>query len=134
MSSVLQRLISNPKQLFFIDGLGALVSAFFLGVVLVRLHETIGMQLNILYFLAILPIFFAMYSFSCYFFLADNHRTFLRGIAFANLLYCCITLSLVVYYYNSLTVLGLTYFLVELIIVGVIIAIEFKASKDGGLL
>ena len=129
MPSLVQKTTSNSKQLFLVDGFGALVSAFFLGVVLVYFQEAIGMRLNILYFLAILPVFFAMYSFSCYFLLKKNHRTFIRVIAYANLLYCCLTLSLVVFYYESLTSLGLTYFFVEIIIVGIIIGIQFKASS-----
>lgn len=131
MSSLFQRLIANPKQLFLIDGLGALVSAFFLGIVLVQLQPLIGIQLNVLYFLAILPIFLAIYSFSCHYFLKNNHLLFLKGIAIANLLYCCLTLVLVVFYFKSLTVLGLTYFLVEILIVSVIIGFELKASIAG---
>ena len=57
---------SNPKKLFLIDGLGALVSAFFLGVVLVRLESFFGIPPFILYFLAFLPCLFAAYDFFCY--------------------------------------------------------------------
>lgn len=125
----LQTLITNPKKLFLIDGIGAFLSAFFLGVVLVNLQKYIGLPKNILYVLAIIPVFFAVYSFSCYFFLKKNQNPFLKGIAIANLLYCCTTISLLIYFYQSLTILGLVYFILELLIVVAIIRLELKAAR-----
>lgn len=116
------------KKLFLIDGIGALVSAFFLGVVLIGLQEKIGMPKSMLYFLATLPVFFAVYSFTCYFFLKENQKPFLRGIAILNLMYCFLTIGLLFLYDHNLTLLGWTYFVVELIILFVLICIEFKAS------
>ena len=129
MPSQLQALITNPKKLFLIDGIGAFVSAFFLGVVLVSLQKYIGLPKNILYVLAIIPVFFAVYSFSCYFFLKKNQSRFLKDIAIANLLYCCTTISLLIYFYQSLTILGLVYFILELLIVVAIIRLELKAAQ-----
>lgn len=128
MPSLLRKLTSNPKELFLIDGIGALVSILFLGVVLVWLEDKIGMPKNVLYILASLPIFFAIYSFSCYFFLKNNWKPFLKGIAILNLLYCFLTIGLLFFLDHNLTFLGWTYFIIELIILGFLIAIEFKAS------
>ena len=36
----------TPKKLFLIDGIGAVLSAFLLGVVLVKLQSLIGMPTN----------------------------------------------------------------------------------------
>ena len=126
---MLQKLIKNPKRLFLIDGIGAVVSAIFLGIVLVWLEDKIGMPLKVLYFLAILPVFFAIYSFSCYFFLKDNEKPYLRGIAILNLLYCFLTISLLFRYDHNLTFLGWTYFIMELLVLAILIVIEFKASS-----
>ena len=117
------------KRLFLIDGFGALVSALFLGVVLVGLGDKIGMPKNVLHLLAILPIFFAIYSFSCYFFLKRDSRLFLKGIAALNLLYCCLTIGLLLLYDHKLTLLGWTYFVAELLVLAVLIFLEFKASS-----
>lgn len=121
----------NPKQLFLIDGIGALVSAFFLGIVLVRFESLIGMPKNILYFLAVLPCLFAVYSIYCHFLVKHSWRTFLKGIAIANLSYCVLTVSLVFIHYENLTVLGLGYFLVELVIIGILVTYELRASSKG---
>ncbi len=118
-----------PKKLFLIDGFGALVSALFLGVVLVRLEDKIGMPINVLYFLAVLPIFFAIYSFSCYFLAKEKSKPFLKGIATLNLLYCFLTVGLLFLYDHNLTSLGWTYFIAELIVLVILIGLEFKASS-----
>jgi len=123
----------SQKKLFLIDAIGALISIFFLGFVLVYLEEKIGMPKNVLYLLASLPVFFAIYSFSCYFFLKNNWSRFLKGIALMNLLYCFLTIGILFYYDHNLTVLGWTYFIVELIILLVLIAIEFKTSRKNSM-
>ncbi len=120
----------SAKKLFLIDAIGALVSAFFLGVVLSGLQEKIGIPKHILYLLAILPVFFAIYSFSCYFFLREKQRFFLKGIAILNLMYCFLTIGLLFFHNRNLTWLGWTYFVVELIILFVLIRIELKASTS----
>ncbi|MFS4494188.1 hypothetical protein [Maribacter sp. 2308TA10-17] len=119
----------SPKKLFLIDATGALISAFFLGVILRRYESTFGMQSDILLFLALLPILFAAYDYYCYFFLKTNWRSYLKGIAIANLIYCCITITLVVFHYQSLTILGLSYFLLELLVIAIIVGAEWRASK-----
>ena len=117
----------SSKNIFLVDAIGALVSAFFLGVILVRFNSLVGMPLNTLYFLAVLPCIFAVYSFYCYFFVKDNYRPYMQGIAVANLLYCFITLGLVIFHFKSLAILGLLYFCIELIIIGWLISYELNA-------
>ena len=56
----------NSKKLFLIDGFGAIISAFLLGVVLVKFQEKIGVPVSVLYLLATIPVFFAAYDFYCY--------------------------------------------------------------------
>ena len=116
----------NPRQLFLIDGLGALLSTFLLGVILVKFEYLFGMPKKELYFLAAIPFFFAIYDFICYWKNPDNWRPFLKVIAIANLIYCCISIAVVFYSYQKLTNLGLSYFLLELVIVFIIVAIELK--------
>lgn len=123
----------NPKTFFIIDGLGALLSAFLLGVVLVQFKDLIGMPKETLYFLAFLPCLFALYDLVCYLKVKKNELLFLRGIAFANIFYCCLSLGFVIYDYAQLTNLGLAYFILELIIVLVLASIQFKTSFKASL-
>lgn len=78
----------TAKQLFLIDGLGALVSAFMLGIILVYLEPIFGIPKQVLYFLAMLPCCFAVYDAYCY--TRNKSGMFLKGIAVANLVYSLI--------------------------------------------
>ena len=118
----------NPKKLFLIDGFGAIVSAFLLGVVLVKFEEIFGIPTSVLYFLATIPIFFVIYDVFCY----QKHLKIgllLKGIAVLNILYCCISIGLISYHFSSITILGWTYIIVEIILVSFLAMIEFRVGK-----
>ncbi len=118
----------HPKYLFLIDGLGALISAFMLGVPLVYFEQHFGMPRNILYGLAFIPCVFAAYSLFCYWRLPANWRPYLRGIAILNLLYCGLTATCMVLMYSKLTVWGLAYFCGEIVIVVALAWVELKRT------
>ena len=119
----------NPKKLFLIDGSGALLSAFLLGVVLVRFEPVFGMPRETLYFLAFLPCIFAVYDVYCYLRITKNQGLFLKIIAVANLVYCVVSTGLVLQHYQRLTNLGLAYFVLEIIVVIVLAMVELKTAS-----
>lgn len=121
--------MTNPKKLFLIDGLGAILSAFFLGVVLVRLESVFGIPTTTLYILAIIPIFFAIYD--LYFYTTSNKDTgpFLKTIALLNILYCFVSIGFAFYHLDRITILGWLYILVETTIIIALANIEYKAGK-----
>ncbi len=57
----------NRRKLLFLDGLGAMLSAIFLGFVLIRFNALFGMPLPVLRFLALIACSFALYSLTCFF-------------------------------------------------------------------
>ena len=118
-----------PGKLFLIDGFGALLSAFLLGVILTRFESTFGMPREALYYLAALPCFFALYDLVCYFRVSENWRPFLKAITIANLLYCCLSIGFLLLHYSSLTALGWLYFLLELAIVVVLASMELQKAR-----
>lgn len=122
----LTKITSNPKRLFLIDSLGAVLTAFLLGVVLVRFEPVFGMPRSVLYVLALVACGFAVYSFCCYLFIEKKWRPFLCIIAIANLIYCCVTLGLIFYLWEELTALGVVYFLGEIIIIVALVIVEVK--------
>ena len=127
---MIDKLTSNPKQLFLIDGLGAVLTIFFLVVILAGFEDRFGMPQNILYGLSLVVCVYAIYSFSCYFFLRGKWRPYLKAIAMANLLYCLITIGLVFYFYQSLTILGLLYFFLEVVVIGGLVVIEWRVVTN----
>jgi len=126
---MIDKLTSNPKQLFLIDGFGALLTAFFLVVILAGFEDRFGMPRSVLYGLSLAVSIYAIYSFSCYFFLRSKWRPYLKAIAMANLLYCLITIALVFCFYQSLTILGLIYFFLEVIVICGLVIIEWRVAE-----
>ena len=104
LKQLIEKIDLEPKRIFLIDGLGAILSAILLGVVLVRWERFFGIPSSTLYFLAILPIFFAIYDFLSYRKDSINIGSFLKGIAIMNFLYCC--LSIGVAFYHTITIFG----------------------------
>ena len=118
----------SPRNLLVIDGLGALLSAFLLGIVLVHYEALFGMPKNSLYVLASLPCVFVTYDLVAYFQPPKRWAKFLKGIAWANLLYCGLSLGFALYHAQQLTTLGWLYFLGEMLIVTALAMLELKVA------
>jgi len=56
----------------------------------------------------------------------ENWRPYLKGIAIANVLYCCLTIGLVIYHRTTLTNWGVSYFLLEMVIIISIVITELR--------
>lgn len=122
-------MILKHKKIFLIDSLGALISAFFLGIVLVRFEIAVGMPKEVLFTLAILACFLALYSFISYLFVIKNWQFYIRIIALVNLIYCCLTIGFLTYFHREITVLGCAYFFIEIIIILILANIEINVAK-----
>jgi len=120
----------NPKQLFLIDGFGAILSAFLLGFVLVKLERVFGIPRTTLYFLALLPCFFAAFDFYCYRWIKTDMGTFLKAIAYINLLYCGLSMGLAIYHHSKITYWGWAYILLEILIVAYLAILELKTANQ----
>ncbi|TVR77981.1 MAG: hypothetical protein EA412_09780 [Chitinophagaceae bacterium] len=122
-------LSKNPQKLFLIDSIGALLSAFLLGVVLVKLEPFFGMPRKVLYLLSAIALIFAVYSFFCFLYARKDWRIFMKYIAFANSAYCCLTIALVFYFNRLLTIAGLLYFIIEVTLIFGLVILELKAAS-----
>ena len=119
----------NVNKLFLIDSLGALLSAVMLGFVLTKYEAFFGMPTDVLHVLAVIPCVFSFYSFLCFLIKTKNERLYLTIIAVANLLYCCLTTTYILFFYSKLTIWGLFYFVAEIIIVVFLAVYELKIAK-----
>ena len=122
--SFINKLTAKPKLLFLIDGIGAFLSAFLLLIILIKIKDGFGMPRSVLYFLFSLACIYTVYSFSCYLFILKKWLPFLKAVMWANTIYCCITIGLVIYFYQNLAIVGLTYFLLEIILLIGLILLE----------
>lgn len=128
MRRLLNYFTEKQKSLFLIDSIGALTTAFFLFVVLRKFHAYFGMPGKVLTYLSVLAVFFGMYSAACFFFLKENFAPFFRFIGIANILYCALTTGLLITYYPVLTLVGITYFLIEMVIICVLSYVELTMA------
>ncbi len=130
---ILDRLTLNPKSLFLIDGLGALLTAFLVGIVLRIFEDAFGIPQKYLCVLSILACIFAVYSMSCYFFVGKNWRIYLKIIAVANLMYCLLTAVFVMLLYQQITILGIIYFTGEILIILGLVYVELSVSSKNAI-
>lgn len=122
--------MSTIKRFFLVDCLGALISTFLLGFVLVRFQSFFGMPVSTLYLLAGIAACFAVYSGLGYLVTNMQKPIYLRTIAVANLLYCLLTLTLVYVHREVITLWGVAYFVGEVAIVVFLATREWKQAPD----
>ncbi len=118
----------NPKKIFIIDYVGAIISSFMLGIVLAYIQPLIGMPKTILYQLAIVALILMTYSGLCVLLIKKNYKPFLTTIGIANVCYCIASVYLITVYFEQLTTLGLSYFIIEKVIVLTLAFIEIKTA------
>lgn len=118
----------SHRNIFLIDGLGAFFSASVLGYVLLNFQGLFGMPQEMLFFLMIVACVLSLYSLSCHVTSLMNWQPFLLFIAISNTIYCLVSIGLVIYHFERLTSIGICYFALEVIIVGVLVLTEFRIA------
>ena len=137
MHTLVDKVESTPKVIFLVDGIGALITFLSLFGIGFFLQKHFGMPKNVLYILSFIVALYAIYSLLCYFLLFKkrssglesrkrNWQSFLKVIIVANSLYCVAMLLLLIQFYQTLTVLGLTYFIFEVMIIMILVLLEIK--------
>ncbi len=127
--SSLSSLVAGGRRIFLLDGLGALASALLLAGLVAPFEGAFGMPARVAWMLAAVAGVFALYSLCCYFFTGSGWRSFLKVIVAANVLYCGLTVGLVVYFYERLTALGVIYFLLETAVIAGLVMLELKTLR-----
>jgi hypothetical protein len=127
---IIKQLSLDPQKLFLIDSIGAFTTAFLLFVVSRNFNEYFGISERILTYLSVLAVCFCIYSTTCYFVIKANWTPFIKGISMANLLYCILTTSLVIFYFPQLTTIGIAYFLGEIAIICGLVYIEMNVATE----
>lgn len=120
---------SNPKRLFLIDAVGAFLSAFLLGFVLIRFEKFFGIPKPTLYFLAVFPILFSFFDFYCILKVKNSIGKYLKHIAMLNLFYCCVSIGAALLHFSEITFLGFCSIFVEILIISALVYLEFKVAN-----
>ena len=132
MNKIINKLINHlaekQKKLFLIDSSGAILTVFFLFVIMRQFDDYFGMPKTVLTYLSVIAFCFCIYSTACFLFLKRRWTPFIRLIGIANLLYCVLTIGLLIKYYPLLTIIGTTYFLIEIVIICGLSYIELNVA------
>lgn len=108
----------HPKKIFLIDGAGALLTAFTLVFTPVLLPGIFGLPKAQTLLLGSIAVCFAVYSMYNYVrFNPTRWKLLLRIIALANLVYCLLSLAVILYFYKQISVIGWIYFTGEIAII-----------------
>ena len=119
----------NAKNIFIIDGAGALLSALFTGIILPFYSELLGIPVSILHFLSLLPFIYAIYSMTCYWFVTLIKRWMLSTIIAGNILYCLISAA-VIFFLENITLWGQALLAAEILVICIVVAIEFSVYRN----
>lgn len=134
VNGLLKKLIryftKNQRKLFLIDSLGALMTAFFLFVVMRNFNTHFGMPERELTYLAAIALSFCMYSAACSFLLKEKLRPFILFIGALNLSYCALTIGLMIIHHTLLTPIGTAYFLTEIVVILALSYVELSVATE----
>lgn len=131
LNSIALKLSLNPKRLFLLDGIGALISALFLGMILPAYANLVGLPIYLMKFLASLALVLCIYSLACYFLLPkldvkqnSEYIPNIKIMIYSNITYVILTVGLIIYHYKKVKIYGMIYFLGEIITMMFIIVLE----------
>lgn len=129
INNIIEKYQLQPRQVFLFDGVGAFISAILLVLLLANLESLFGLPKTTVYSLSIPAFGLMLYSLGCYFLKPKSWRPLLTAVAVANILYCILTVSVIISNHETLTVIGLMYFLGEIGIILFIAGIEWTMVR-----
>ncbi len=117
-----------PHKMFFLDGIGACLSFFLLAAMLYLepLRLWVGMPTTWLWVLMLGAALMAMLSMSCYLRKVEKVDKWLLRVIVGNLLYCALSLGVLIGQFEALTTLGKAYFMGEKLLIFSLVALEFR--------
>lgn len=126
---MLKNLIKTPKNIFLLDSLGALLTSLLLFLFLRTFNNFFGLSKTTLEYLSLLALTFSIYSLTCFFLAKNNWKLYLKIICTANILYCVLTFGILLYNYKSISIFGIIYFLVEIVVIAGLVFLEIKTIR-----
>lgn len=119
----------TPRTLFLLDGIGALVTALLVGVVLPMFGEYFAMPRPVLRALALMAVVLAAYSLTCAAARPKRWPRYLRAVAFANATYCVVTAGCLFYFRAHLAMGDWFYFVGECAVLWALVTLELRVAR-----
>lgn len=130
MDNIINRLAQNTRLLLRLDAIGAFVTALLLLVILRKFNIPFGIPTAPLWLLSLLAVSIGLYSAVCSVAFARRvPKQVIFSIALFNFLYCIISLTTVIYLHESISLLGVSYFSIEILVISTLVYIEYKVYQ-----
>lgn len=118
----------NERNIFLLDGVGALASTLFTGLILPFLFQWTGLSPSFLYYLAVIPFLYSLYSFACYKLVKVIRPHMLKAIMIANLVYSLISIMTILNF-PTITLWGRLLLSLETVIIWGVVVLEVKVYR-----
>lgn len=116
----------KPNQILLVDGLGAVLTTLLL-LFFVPFLDPNWVELTSFYkILPVISTFLAFNSLLAFFFFKTNWLIYLRFVALANIAYCLFSIFILIFDSNHVSILILTYFSLEILIVLFLVYLELN--------
>ncbi len=126
IQKLIKKIIAAPRLIFLIDTIGAALSMLYSFLIACFFQNYFGLSVSWWLLLSGFAMGILVYSAFCFFTVPKNKITRLSIIITNNILYELLSIGLLIFKYNSLTLLGLCYLMIELLILSLIILLELK--------
>jgi len=130
IKNALSKVKINPNRIFLVDATGALLTAVFLFGILAQFESLFGMPSKTLYLLSGIALCLFLYSIICHLMIVENWKPYLKIIIICNVIYGLLSIGFVSIHFEKITKFGLLYFVTELIIIGIIVLLEYRAYEN----
>lgn len=129
IDSFLNSLYKNPKKVFLIDASGALISLFSFWCIVYPLENYFTISSSVLLLLSVIAFTLFLYSFSCYMWIKQNWKPYLKTIIILNSLYILFSIGLIFYHFKKGSLFGIAYFILEIVVILAVLFVEIKVYK-----
>ncbi len=119
--------INNPKRLLLIDIGGAFITTLLLFLVVKNNNQVFGISSSKVDILAIIALFICCVGIVGCFMNKNNWKLLFITLASINLFYCLITVMVLISSEN-VTIYGMLYFLIEIVIILMLAFLEIKTA------
>lgn len=126
IQKLIKKIIAAPRLIFLIDTVGASLSMIYSFLIACFFQDYFGLSASWWFLLSGLAMVILVYSAFCFFRAPKNKITGLSIIITNNILYELLSIGLLIFNHNSLTLLGICYLMIELLILSLIILLELK--------
>lgn len=120
----------KPSTIFLIDSIGAFTTASFLFVILQQFDAYFGIPKTQMSYLLAIALCFCIYSATCFVFLKRRFTRFMRIIGVANIVYCALTIGILIKFWDLISLTGTIYFLIEIVIISVLSYVELNVARS----